>query len=284
VFRLDVLLEVLLASTLVGSQALLLNNLGIPFAAITLFSGLGGYVAAALSLQGGALPLILLVVSAAVLFGLFHALRRYLPDDRYLLVSLAALQIVAACAGAARVLGGQLGAGVKWAGIPTHDARALLPIAVLGFCVILALLWLCERSELGFAIDLSRLSRSDDRLRALVPVDRLSLLVLTVATLVAVLVGATKGLYSGRVSPDEFSLELAISTLVATLVAGRRAWTVAVVSIAFFAFPHIFSSTLGYQAEAMGHVREILWSGMILIAGRRLVGNGGGLAPRESAR
>lgn len=282
-FRIDVVLEILLASTLVGAQALVLSNLGIPFAAITLFAGLGGYLAAAGSMQGGLAPFVLILVAATVLLGLFHGLRRSLPNDRYLLLSLAALQLAAASAGASQALGGQLGAKVSWIGLPTYDAAACLPVAVLSFCAILFLLWICERSEFGFAVELTRLSRSDERLRALVPADRVSLLVLAAAILLAGAVGATKGLYSGRVSPDDFSLDLAISTLVATLVAGRKAWTVAVVALAFFAFPHVFSSLLGYQIQAMGHLREILWSGLILLWGHRLTERDGRFGLRKGA-
>lgn len=280
-FRPDVVLEVMLASTLVGAQALILNNLGIPFAAITLFAALGGYAAAAISLQTGALHVSLILLAAAVFFALFHGLRRSLPNDRYLLLSLAALEVTGALAGTASSLGGQLGARVGWRGLPTYDAGAYLPIAASLFALVLLLLWLCERTEIGFAIELTRRSRSDDRVRALVPADRLCLLVLGAATAIAVMTGVTKGLYSGRVSPADFGLELAISTLVATLVAGRRAWTVAVVAVAFFAFPRLFSSVLGYQLQAMGHVREILWSVLILAASHRLAKGGGFSALRE---
>ncbi len=272
--RPDVLLEVLLASTLVGAQALVLNNLGIPFAAITLFAGLGGYLVAAGPI-GGAAPAVLVVVAATLAFGLFFGLRRSLPNDRYLLLSLAALQIARAAVGGSRQWGGQLGTSVKWDGLPTYDAETYLPVAVAVFLAVLVILRLLERSQLGLAVELARLSRGDERPRALVPVDGLALLVLGVATAIAVLVGMTSGIYAGRVSPDAFGLNLAISTLVATLVAGRRAWTVGVVSLAFFAFPHLFSSLFGYQVEAMGHLREILWSAVVLAWGHRLMSTAG---------
>lgn len=280
--RPDVLLEVLLASTLVGAQALVLNHLGIPFASITLFAGLGGYLVAAGSL-GGAAPAVVLV-AVALAFVLFYGLRRSLPDDRYLLLSLAALQVARAIAGGAKSWGGQLGTGVTWKGLPTYDAGFFLPVALAAFAGVLVLLRLLERSQLGLAVELARLSRGDERPRALVPVDGLSLLLLGLAAAIAGLVGMTGGLYAGRVSPDAFGLNLAISTLVATLVAGRRAWTVGIVSLAFFAFPHLFSSLLGYQVEAMGHLREILWSAAVLFWGPRLMAVGSRFRLHEGAR
>jgi hypothetical protein len=271
--RPDVVLEILLSATLVGAQAMVVNCLGLPFAAVTLFAGLGAYAMAAATVAGPGQAVAVAVLAVACLFA-FVGLRRPLPSDRYLLVTLAALAVFETVAGGLKGYGGQLGAPAAWSVLPTYDAHVFLPLAAMCFAAVVVMLYMLERTELGLAVEITRLALADHHMSALVPVGRVTLLILGAAMGVAVSSGILTALYTGRASPDVFGITPAISLLIATLLAGRRAWSVALVSVTFFAFPYLFSSLLGYQLQAMGHVREILTAVAVLLYGERLIRGG----------
>ncbi len=275
--RAEVLLEILLSATLVGTQALVVNRLGLPFAAVTLFAGLGAYAVAAGTVAGWAHSA-LITSLVVLLMWLFVSLRNALPRDRYLLVTLAALALAETVAGGLRRYGGQIGAPALWSSLPTYQATAFLPYAVLCFTVVFVMLFMLERTELGLTVEVTRLAIADRQLSSLVPVARVTWLVLGSAMSIAVCAGMLMALYSGRASPEGFGLTRAISFLLATVLAGRRAWVAALVSMAFFAFPFVFSSAFGYQLQSMGYVRELLTGALVLIFGERMIQSDRGLA------
>ena len=274
----DLVVRTLLDSTLVLAQALLLNWLGVPFAAITLFAGLAAY-GVAVAVQFGGLAVLPLVLLALVLLLIFVFLVPNLPEDRYLLLTLATLALTRAFAGSLVRLGGQLGISSAAPALPPQQPASYLIFVVPLFLLALGGVVLLQRSQMGLAVDIARLARSQPLAAALVPLPILRIALFGFAVLLAVAAGTLQGLYSGRVDPNVFRLDVAITVLVVTLAAGRRPLRVALVAIAFFGFPDIFASLFGYQRAAVAHVREIAWSIAILV----LAGYGLG-QPRAAAR
>ena len=261
----DLLVRALLNSSLVLAQALLLNRLGVPFAAVTLFAGIAAYTAAA-ALGLGFLTFAILVLVILSLVAAFVYLGRLLPDDRYLLLSLAGLALMASFVGASSELGGRIGIACVLEGLPPQDSGAFLLPAAGVFLLACGLAFLLERSQLGLAMDAVRSSRTDLSLTALVPIRRVMLLSFACAIPLALLAGGLQGLYSGRVDPGVFRMDRAIVVLIVTLVAGRSTLGAILVAVSFFALPDLFSMTFGYERGTMAHIREIAWSMIALIA------------------
>jgi ABC-type branched-subunit amino acid transport system permease subunit len=274
----DLVVRTLLDSTIVLAQTLLLNWLGVPFAAITLFAGLAAY-SVALALHYGVFAVLPLILLALTLLLVFILLVPHLPDDRYLLLSLSALALARSLAGSLAPLGGQLGISSAASILPSQQPASFLPLVVPLFLLALGGGILLQRSQIGLAVDIARLARSQPLAAALVPLSLLRAALFSFAVLLAMAAGMLEGLYSGRVDPNVFRMDVAITVLVVTLAAGRKPLRVALVTITFFAFPDIFASLFGYQRAAVAHVREIAWSVSILILAGYELGQ-----PRASSR
>jgi ABC-type branched-subunit amino acid transport system permease subunit len=270
-FLLDIAVTSLLDSCLVAAQALVLNRLGIPFAAITAFSGIGAY-AVALSLNGSwaILPSTLLL-GALMAIG-FSALSRPLPQDRYLLLTLAVLGVLRATAGTVPALGGQLGMSSASTALPPQQSLPFALVALVLFAAALVAHALIERSEFGLAISVARIARTDIAASAFVPVKKIALACFTIASLIAIFAGALKALYAGRVDPDQFRIRTAVILLMATLVVGSSPLRIGLLSLAFFAFPDLFGAFFGYNTTALAFIREMVWSVLIItLVSRRFV-------------
>jgi hypothetical protein len=253
----DIAVRVLLSSTLVMAQSVLLNWLKIPFAAITLFSGIAayGYVA-------GLWPITLVIVVIGTAFGLMV---RPLPNDRYLLLSLAALALIRSAVGSTDRLGGQLGVSLSSSAIPVQRPFAALPYVIVLFVAALSVLLVLRYSEIGLAVDLIRAGRSDAIANTMVPGGVITGALLGFSILIAAMVGGVQGAYLGWTDPNVFRIDYAIDMLVATLVIGRMPVRGTLLAFAFFLFPDLFSLTFGYSRLAAGHIREILWGTAIIV-------------------
>lgn len=258
---LDVAVRVLLSSTLVMAQAVLLNWLRVPFAAITLFAGIAAYGAAA-----GIAPVI---VTLLLLATVFLALIRPLPQDRYLLLSLASLALFRSAVGSLSRLGGQLGTPSVSTLIPAQRPASALPYALVLFVVALLFLLLLRHSQMGLAVDVARIGATDLLALSMAPVGMITALLFGAAVLLAGFAGTAQGAYAGWIDPDLFRIDRAITMLVATLVIGRTPVRGALLAVAFFVFPDLFSSVFGYNRTASAHIREIVWgAAIIVLAGR----------------
>lgn len=253
----DLAVRVLLSSSLVMAQAILLNWLKVPFAAITFFSGLAAY-----SFVAGVFPVASIIVLTGLLFGLMV---KPLPKDRYLLLSLAALELVRSGVGVSNRFGGQLGVQLTVSGIPAQQPFAALPFAVVLFVVILAILLVLRYSEIGLTVDLARLGRTDPIANTMTAETSVTLLFLLVAIVVASVAGAVQGAYIGWIDPNVFRIDDALGLLVASLVIGRRPFVGTLLAFTFFLFPDLFSIVSGYSQLSAAHVREIIWGGAMII-------------------
>jgi hypothetical protein len=253
----DLAVRVLLSSSLVMAQAILLNWLKVPFAAITFFSGLAAY-----SIIAGVLPVAAIIVLTGLVFGLMV---KPLPKDKYLLLSLAALELIRSGVGASDRFGGQLGAQLTFGYIPAQQPFAALPFAVVLFVFVLAILLVLRYSEIGLTVDLVRLGRTDPIANTMTTEASITWLFLVVAIVIASVVGTVQGAYIGWIDPNVFRLEEAIGLLVASLVIGRRPVVGTLLAIAFFLFPDLFSIVSGYSRMSAAHVREIIWGAAMIV-------------------
>lgn len=265
----DVAVRALLDASLVLAQVLVVNWLGMPFAAITLFAGLSAY-AVALALNFGLVPFGIAVVLAALLLFAFICLMDVLPQDSYLLLTLAALGFTGAVASGSTTLGGQLGMSSISKVLVPQDPLPFLLCAAPIFLLAFGAVWMLGRSQLGMGSNLARLARLEKQAIPLVPMKSLTTILLSAAFLLAVSSGALQGLYTGRVDPNVFRIESAIPLLVATLAGGRNHWRAALVAVGFFVFPDLFADLIGYQRSALAQCREIALGILIMIvAGRQ---------------
>jgi len=266
----DVVVRAALESTLAIAEALLLNRLGLPFAGITVFSGLAAY-GVAITLKFGPLATLPVAAIGLTIVLLFVVLAPRLPEDRCLLLSLAALAVARSFAGALPWLGGQLGISTTTTILPSQEAHRFVPLAVAVFLVAIGGGLILQRALLGLGVDIARLGPSEILAPALVPMARIRTMLFFFAAALGTSAGFLLSCYSGRVDPDIFRIDGAITILVVALAAGYAPLRLALVPLLFFAFPDLFSSLTGYQRAALAHVREIAWGLVILVlAGRGL--------------
>lgn len=263
-FFLDLLTSSMLDSCLVSAQAMVLNRLSIPFAAVTAFSGISAY-AVALWLNGSKVaPLFSLFLTIVIVAGL-SLFAHLLPQDQYLLATLAILGVLRASAGSIEGFGGQLGLSSASATFPPQSSLQFMIAALVLFAASLITHVLINRSEFGLAITVTRISRSDQTARAFVPVNKIVLVCFLVTAVIAAGAGILKALYVGRVDPDQFRIRTAVILLMATLVVGYSPLRIAVLSLFFFAFPDLFGYLFGYSASSLAFIREMVWSILIMV-------------------
>lgn len=270
----DIVVRTALESTLAVAQALLLNRLGLPFAGITVFSGLAAY-GLAITLRYGLLATWPVLAFGLLILLLYMVLAPRLPEDRCLLLSLAALAVTRSLAGALPWLGGQLGISTATAVLPPQDAPRLVPWAIAVFLLAVAIAVLLQKALFGLRVDVAWLGRSELLAPALVPIPRIRAALLICAAAMGCAAGFLMSCYSGRVDPDVFRMDAAITILVVSLAAGRTPLRLVLVPILFFAFPDMFAVFTGYQRAVLAHAREIVWGLAILVLA------GHGLGPRD---
>lgn len=259
----DIAVTSMLDACLVAAQALVLNRLGIPFAAITAFSGIGAY-AVALALGGSWFGLTLAVLLGVLTAAGFSVLAPLLPEDRYLLLTLAVLGVLLATAGTAAGLGGQLGMTSASMLLPPQEPLPFAIAAVVLFATSLLAHALIGRSEFGLAVCVARTARVDITAKSFVPIKKITLACFLVAASIAIWAGVLRATYSGRVDPNQFRIRTAIVVLMPTLAAGSSPLRIGLLSLVFFAFPDLFAVFFGYDATSLAYIREMSWSALII--------------------
>lgn len=260
------LLSLLNAAALVGAlaalQALLLNRLRLAFAAIVVFSGLGGLAFAAQGPTG----LVLIVIAIMLVFG-FAWLAERLPKDELLLASLSALVTIGAIVGATPSLGGRTGlasgSAVGGPGFEAQMAPWTLGMLVLLIVGIRALLG----SAMGIAID--RMGESGSQVRPFLPVARFRGAVMVVVMVAAFGVGALTVVYRGRVGADVFSVDNAVRVLTFSVVAGRRPELAALLALVDGVFPFLSSRVLPLSIRGAEEAVRIGWGLLVVYLAAR---------------
>lgn len=276
---LDILTTAMLDSCLVAAQALVLNRLGVPFAAITAFSGIGAYIAA-LALNGIWSGVYLAVLLILLAVACFSYLERSLPQDQYLLLTLAVLGILRASAGTLKVLGGQIGIASASTWLQPQSVTPYLVLAGVLFAVSFFVHLAIDRSEFGLAVSVTKIAREDVAVRTLVPTRKIMLICFAVAAALAIAAGTLRAMYAGRVDPDEFRIQTAVILLMPTLVVGSTPLRISFFSLAFFMFPGVFGILIGYEASGLAYLRDMTLSVLVIATVARKVTGGSRRAAR----
>lgn len=245
-------------------QALLLNRMGLAFAAMTAFFGLGAY---GVAVMRGSLVAGLSFFAGAVVLGLaLGALANRLRHDYFLLATLAILECLGAAASVVPGLGGREGitvGAVSRLGGPDYEAKMAVPIAI----TLIATVAMCAfviNSATGIAID--RFKENPDSSARWFDTDRLRRFVVWMASVAGAGVGALYGYYQGRVTPTVFSIDFAILVLMFTVLAGRRPILAFLAALLYWALPFWASEVLPFSRQGAADGVRLLWGLLVVIA------------------
>lgn len=263
-YFLSLLNEAAVYGALAALQALLLNRLGLAFAAVPAFAGLGAYAVAA-SAFGDATTTQVVAVTIGLTVGMTLLANR-LRRDHYLLATLAALECLGAWVGTSTTLGEREGlpAPAGWAvGGPGFETM-MLPLTLGCLAVVLLAIHGILGSAAGVAVD--RIREHPEAAVRWCPAGRVRGVVVGV---VAVLAGATGVLYlryHGRVSPTIFSLESALLVLAFTVMAARWPAVAALAALLYGVLPFLLTKTFPLSRQGAADLIRICWGGLLIAA------------------
>jgi hypothetical protein len=253
--------EAAVFGALAAVQALLLNRLGLAFAAVPAFAGLAAYAAAAGPAGDGAA---VLAAAAGLAVGMILLANRLLRDH-YLLATLAALECLGVWVGTSRALGERegLAAPAGWdVGGPGFEAR-MLPLTFGGLAVVLLAVRGVLGSAAGAAVD--RLREHPEAADRWCPAGRVRGFVVGLAVVLAAGTGVVYLRYHGRVSPGIFSLESALLVLAFTVMAGRRPELAAAAALLYGVLPFLLTKAAPVSHRGAADLIRICW-GVLLVA------------------
>lgn len=253
-----------LFGALAALQALLLNRLGLAFAAMTAFLGLGAYGVATYQIGPGVS--ILFFASAMLLAWVMAHLAYRLRGDYFLLATLAVLECLGAVVSATPGLGGREGLPLAPAaelGGSHFELRMLLPTAG-ALSVVVAVCAFVLSSAAGVAID--RFREHQETAARWFPVRRLLLFSVLLAAFLGLAVGAVYITYVGRVTPRVFSIDLAILVLMFTVLAGKRPALAALGALLYWVLPYWASSLLPLSRQGAADGVRMLWGLLVILA------------------
>jgi ABC-type branched-subunit amino acid transport system permease subunit len=259
-------LSLLNAAAIYGSlaalQVLLVNRLGLAFAALPAFLGLGAY-AIAVADQGSSI-LAAVVIGAVVTGTAMVALANRLRRDYYLLATLALLECLSALFGTSAPLGGRegLAAPQGWpVGGGGFELRMLprMLAALLGVAVLVRALL---NAPVGAAID--RIREHPETASRWFRAARIRGLVVAFALIAAWLMGGLYLAYYGRISPTVFSLDAAILVLVFTVIGGRHPELGAAAALLYWSLPFVLTAILPITQIVAAEFVRIMW-GLLVV-------------------
>jgi ABC-type branched-subunit amino acid transport system permease subunit len=254
--------EAAIFGALAALQVLLLNRLGLAFAAIPVFAGLAAYAVAAWSISP-TLPIALLLVAAALAVGM-SILSNSLQRDLYLLATLAAIECVGGAVGISTTLGGREGLPLPptWSvGGPGFETITLLWTvgSLLALTLIIRLtLHLCT----GVAID--RLREQPRQCVRWFPVAIFRWFVVGLSVALAGEIGVVYLAYHGRVGPGVFSLDFALLVLAFSVMAGRWPELAAPAAMLYWILPYGMTKLFPLSQQGAADLIRICW-GCLLI-------------------
>lgn len=256
--------EAAVYGSLAALQALLLNRLGLAFAAIPAFVGLGAYALAAAA-AGGFAAAQFVVIAVALAIGMALLANR-LRRDHYLLATLATLECLGAWVGMSSALGGREGLPLPptWSvGGPGFEARMLVwTLGTIAFVILTIRLIL--GSAAGAAID--RIREHPEAAARWCPVQKVRGVVVAVAVVLASVIGVLYLGYHGRVSPGIFSLESALLVLAFTVMAWRWPELAALAALLYGVLPYLLTKVFPLSQQGAADLIRICWGGLLIAA------------------
>ena len=250
--------------SLAALQVLLLNRLGLAFAAIPIFAGLGAYAIAA-SVLGYSVSLGLVALTGLLAVGISF-LSNHLPRDLYLLCTLAALECLGATIGSSVPLGGREGLSIPpgfSVGGPEFE-RTMLPWTLGTLLAITLTLRLVLNSAAGAAID--RLRENPDSAERWFPVRSFRVIVVGGCVALATWVGVLYLAYQGRVSPSMFSLDFALLVLAFTVMAYRTPELAGVAALLYWMLPYWLTRHFPLSHQGAADLIRICWGALLIAA------------------
>jgi|CXWL01.1.fsa_nt_gi ABC-type branched-subunit amino acid transport system permease subunit len=247
---------------LAALQALLLNRLGLAFAGMPAFLGLGAY-AVVMSQQGPAAPALLVGVAAFAGVGL-TSLSGSLRKDHYLLATLATLECLAAIFGTPGRLGGREGLATPaaWTVGGRGFEESMLPWTLSAFFAVIAGSRFLLGTAAGVAVD--RIREHPQTAGRWFPDQVIRHTVVAGCLLAATAMGVLYALYYGRVGPNVFSLESAILVLIFTVLGGRSPEVAALSALAYWSLPYFLTMLLPLSERGAADFLRVTWGGLVV--------------------
>lgn len=250
--------------SLAALQVLLLNRMGLAFAAIPLFAGIGAYALAAWSLGVSASAgfLLLAFLSAVGMAVLSNRLR----EDHYLLATLATLECLGAIVGLSEPLGGREGlplpAGWTVGGRGFETSMLFWTLGTL--TIICVAIRIVLSLDIGAAID--RLRENAKVAERYLPATSVRSVVVSACVVTATAVGLLYLAYHGRVSPTIFSLDFALLVLAFTVMAGRLPELAALAALLYWVFPYWLTKVFPLSQQGAADVVRFCWGALLIAA------------------
>lgn len=250
--------------SLAALQVLLLNRMGLAFAAIPLFAGIGAYAFAAWALGTGA-SVGLLVLALVLAIGM-AVLSNRLREDHYLLATLAALECLGATIGLSEPLGSREGlplpAGWTVGGRGFETMMLIWTLGTLG--VICVALRVVLSLDVGAAID--RLRENPHVAERYVPANSVRIFAVSACVVTATAVGLLYLAYHGRVSPTIFSLDFALLVLAFTVMAGRFPELAAFAALLYWVLPYWLTKVFPLSQQGAADLIRFFWGSLLILA------------------
>jgi ABC-type branched-subunit amino acid transport system permease subunit len=254
--------EAALFGALAALQVLLLNRLGLAFAAVPVFTGLGAYAVAAWRL-GAAASLGMLLLAGLLAIGM-SLLANYLRRDHYLLATLAALECVGGAIGMSTALGGREGLPLpaSWSvGGPGFETGAMFWTLGTLALVILAIR-LVLNSAAGVAVD--RIHEHPESAVRWFQASKFRVIVICLCVILATAAGILYLAYHGRVSPGVFSLEFALLVLTFSVMAGRWPELAALSALLYWILPYWMTKLFPFSQQGAADLVRVCWGGLLI--------------------
>lgn len=250
--------------SLAALQVLLLNRVGLAFAAIPVFAGLGAYILAAWAI--GAPVSVGLFAFAILLAVVISLLANYLPRDHYLLCTLAALECLGAAVGMSETLGGREGLPIPdaWS-VGGRGFEASMLIWTLGTLVLITVgIRLLLNSAAGAAID--RLRENPEAAPQFFPARSFRVITVGGCVLIAMVIGVLYLTYNGRVSPTIFSLDFALLVLAFTVMAYRFPEFAGLAALLYWILPYVLTKMLPLSQQGAADLIRFIWGTLLVVA------------------
>jgi len=249
---------------LAALQVLLLNRLGLAFAAIPVFAGLGAYIVAAWAVGApvSAGMFALVVVLAVVISWLAN----YLPRDHYLLCTIAAVECLGAAVGLSETLGGREGLPIPegWS-VGGRGFEASMLVWTLGSLIVIIVgIRLLLSSAAGAAID--RLRENPEAAPRFFPARHFRVVVVAGCVTAATALGVLYLAYQGRVSPTVFSLDFALLLLAFTVMAYRAPEVAGLAALLYWVLPYVMTKALPLSQQGAADLIRFIWGGLLVAA------------------